>query len=66
MNNSKLFDKVESLQNLLASRATGGEACEVKYKTLRNELMDSLIIRDRLPRFVRTCFDLNQFWNDIK
>jgi len=66
MNNSKLFEKVESLQNLLISRATGGEAHDVQYKTLRNELMDDPIIRDRLPRFVRTCFDLNQFWNYIK
>jgi len=66
MNTSKLFEKVESLQNLLISRATGGEAHDAQYKTLRNELMDDPIIRDRLPRFVRTCFDLNQFWNYIK
>ncbi len=39
MNNSKLFEKVESLQNLLISRATGGEAHDVQYKTLRNELI---------------------------
>lgn len=66
MNNSKLFEKVESFQNLLISRATGGEAYDVQYKTFRNELMDDQIIRDKLPRFVKTCFDLNQFWNYIK
>jgi len=66
MNNSELFEKVESFQNLLISRATGGEAHDAQYKTLRNELMDDPNIRNRLPRFVRTCFDLDQFWNYIK
>lgn len=66
MNNFELFEKVESLKNFLISRATGGEAHDAQYKILRNELMDDPILRDRLPRFVRTCFDLNQFWNYIK
>jgi hypothetical protein len=66
MNKSELFEKVESLQNLLISRATGGEAHDAHYKTLRSELMDDPITKNRLPRFVRTCFDLNQFWNYIK
>jgi len=66
MNNSELFEKVESLQNLLISRATGGEAHDAQYRVYRDELMNDPILRDRLPRFVRTCFDLNQFWNYIK
>jgi hypothetical protein len=66
MNNSELFEKVESLQNLLISRATGGEAHEAQYKMLRSELMNDPLLMDKLPRFVRTCFDLNQFWNFIK
>ncbi|HHT9105618.1 MAG TPA: toll/interleukin-1 receptor domain-containing protein [Candidatus Wujingus californicus] len=66
MNNSDLFEKVESLQNLLISRATGGEAHEAQYKMLRSDLMNDSLLVDKLPRFVRTCFDLNQFWNFIK
>ena len=66
MDNSDLFEKVESLQNLLVSRATGGEADETRYKKLRSELIYDSFLKDNLPRFVRTCFDLNQFWNFIK
>jgi hypothetical protein len=66
MNNSELFEKVESLQNLLMSRATGGESHGAQYKMLRIELMNDSLLRDKLPRFLKTCFDLNQFWNFIK
>lgn len=66
MNDSSLFEKAESLQNLLISRATGGESHEAQYKLLRNELINDSILSEKLPRFVRTCFDLNQFWNFIK
>ncbi len=66
MNTSELFEEIEMLQNLLVSRATGGEAHDVQYKSLRGELVNDSFVRDRLPRFVRTCLDLNQFWNFIK
>ena len=62
----ELFEKVETLQNLLISRATGGEAHETEYKRLRKELINETFIAEKLPRFVRTCYDLNQFWNFIK
>jgi len=66
MKNFDLFEKVESLQNLLISRATGGDAHEAQYKMLRSELINDSVLKDKLPRFVRTCFDLNQFWNFIR
>jgi len=66
MKNSELFEKVESLQNLLISRATGGEAHDKIYKQLRQELLYDSYLKDKLPRFVRTCYDLDQFWNFIK
>jgi hypothetical protein len=66
MKNSDLFEKVETLQNLVVSRATSGEAHEEQYKELRAELINDSDLKDKLPRFVRTCFDLNQFWNFIK
>lgn len=66
MNKSDLFEEIESLQNLLISRATGGESHEAQYKILRSELMNDSLLRDKIPRFVRTCFDLNQSWNFIQ
>ncbi|MGA7563784.1 MAG: toll/interleukin-1 receptor domain-containing protein [Desulfobaccales bacterium] len=66
MNNTELFEKVESLQNLLISRATGGEAYDEQYKNLRNILLKNPLLGENLPRFVKTCFDLNQFWSFIK
>lgn len=66
MNSKELFEKVESLQNLLISRATGGEAYDAQYNNLRSVLINNPLLSDKLPRFVRTCFGLNQFWNFIK
>lgn len=66
MNTSELFEKVESLQNLLVSRATGGEAHNAQYKSLRSDLINDPLIREKLPSFVRTRFDLDQFWGFIK
>lgn len=62
----ELLEKVETLQNLLVSFATGGQANLEDYRLLRRELMDEPTIRDQLPRFVRTCRDLHQFWQFIK
>lgn len=64
--NEELLEKVETLQNLLVSYATGGTASDSDYKRLRSELLAESMIRDQLPRFVRTCRDLHQFWQFIK
>ena len=62
----ELFDKVEALQNLLVARATGGLGDNEEYKQLRAELLVEPILRDRLPHFLRTHRDLDQFWQYIK
>jgi hypothetical protein len=62
----ELFDKVEALQNLLVAHATGGVGDDEEYKQLRAELLAESILRDRLPRFLRTHRDLGQFWQYIK
>jgi len=62
----ELFEEVETLQNLLISRATGGEANDIEYKRIRRERINESFVAEKLPRFVRTCYDLNQFWNFIK
>lgn len=66
MKKSDRLEKMESLQNLLISAATGGESDGAQYKVLRSELMNDPFLKDKTPGFVRTCFDLNQFWNFIQ
>ncbi len=61
-----LIEKVESLQNMLIACATGGSGVVEEYARLRRELLNEVSINDRLPRFVKTCRDLTQFWNFIK
>ncbi len=62
-----LVAKVESLQNLLVSHATGGTGAEYgDYEQLRRELLNNPLIEPGLPRFVHTSRDLSQFWQFIK
>ena len=61
-----LSEKIEALRNILISYATGGHMSELEYKQLRNELLTDQSLTARLPRFVRTCSDLKQFWAFIK
>ena len=61
-----LLEKVESLQNLLLSHATGGHGENQDYIQLRLELLSEPDLKVRLPRFVATCRDLSQFWQFIK
>jgi DNA-binding MarR family transcriptional regulator len=63
---NELLEKLESLQNMLLSRATGGTPSDVDYKAIREELVSDPTIRPLLPRFVVTCRDLFQFWEFIK
>lgn len=61
-----LLDKVQALQNLLVSEATGASADGGEYFLLRKELLDNPLVGNLLPRFVRTCRDPAQFWQFIK
>ncbi len=51
---------------LLLSHATGGSASVVEYQSARNKLLSIARIKAKLPRFVHTCRDLDQFWAFIK
>ena len=62
----ELLTKVESLKNILISRATGGISEEHEYTELRRELLFNVRIEEKLPRFVRTCRNLSEFWGFIK
>lgn len=60
------FDRAVALQNLLIGRATGGSGDDNGYKLLRREFMADPALAPLLPRYVRTCRDLNAFWSEAK
>ena len=61
-----LLDKVELLQNQLIGQATSGGGSNEVYVRLRRELLADPTVGPKLPRYVRTCGDLGQFWQFIK
>jgi hypothetical protein len=63
---SPVLVAVESLQNIMVSRAEGGAGDPTAYKALRIELLGMPEIAARLPRWVTTCRDQHQFWTFIK
>lgn len=64
--NDQLLVNVETLQNLLVARATSGSGDFEGYAALREQLMSDRQVWEELPSFVKTCRDLNQFWNWVK
>lgn len=67
MHLSERSEKVDRFQELLVARATGSayDAHE-EYATLRGELMADTEIGSLVPKFVRTCRTLDQFWSFIQ
>jgi hypothetical protein len=64
--NAELLVKGETLQNTLISRATGKGADDDPYISLRRELIDYRNVNEKLPTFVKSCRDLDQFFDFIK
>lgn len=62
----ELYDQTESLQNLLVSRATGGSEDDAEYTRLRQVVLAQSTLEPYVPRFLRTCRNLAQFWQFIK
>jgi hypothetical protein len=63
---SETTERVEMIEGILTSRATGGAGDNGVYGLLRRELMADPIIRDLQLRFVRTYRSLDAFWPFIK
>lgn len=61
-----LLDKIDRLQVILVDYATGGAVDPEVYRSLREELLQEPDVSPLLPRFVRNCRDLPQFWAFIK
>ena len=62
----QLLEDIQSIKNILMARATGERADEGKYQRLRKQLTTNPLIQDKLPRFVRTCGSLHEFWTIIQ
>ena len=61
-----LLDHTETLQNLLISQATGGGEDDAEYIRLRQMVLSNSALDPLLPKFLRTCRNLAQFWQFIK
>ena len=57
----ELYEKVETLQNMLIAHATGSPGSDSDYRELRRELLMEEGVSDLLPTFVRTARNLDQF-----
>lgn len=61
-----ITEKVVALQNLLVAVATGSPGDNADYADLRQALLSCQQLEALTPSFVRTCRDLDQFWQFIK
>ena len=62
----ELLEQAETLQNLLVSQATGGAEDDGEYRELRQVFVSNPTLSPLLPRLVRTCRNLAQFWEFMK
>ena len=62
----ELLEQTESLQNILVSQATGGGEDDAEYTRLRQVVLSQAPLEPFIPRFLRTCRNLVQFWQFIK
>lgn len=66
MDRQFLLEQTESMQNMMVSRATGGDATDLEYAKARDALLDELSIAQHVPQMVKTCRSPSQFWSFIK
>lgn len=66
LNNLSLIEKVRTLQNMLISRATGGNMDNEEYQLLRRAILNDSTISEYIPSFIKNIRDENQFWQMIK
>jgi hypothetical protein len=66
MNRAEILEKVETFINILLSYATGPTKHPEEYISLREQLLKEPSIQSMLPRFVKTCLDIDQFFSSYK
>ena len=66
--NQDLIDDIEILKNILVTRATtwGNDDDKEEYKSLRIKLINNTDIKEHLPKFIKSCRNLDEFWGFIK
>src|ERR1035438_10634872 len=57
---------LRKIQDILVSRAVNKHASDNVYQMLRAQLLSDPSTRRSLPRFVRDCSDLDEFWGFIQ
>ena len=60
------LERIEILKTLLVSCATGGSRDSVEYSEIRLEALGATEIVGKLPRFIKTCRNLDEFWDFIQ
>jgi uncharacterized protein YfkK (UPF0435 family) len=61
------LEKAEMLKNMVTSCATGGSRDDSStYGSIRFQFLRDPKIGEKLPRFVKTCRNLTEFWDFIK
>ena len=63
---SQVLEKSVLLKNIMVARATGTVQTDDEYGKLRFELMKHALTKDRIPKCVRTCRGLGEFWGYIQ
>lgn len=63
---SETLDTVEMFQNLLVHVATGGVAPDPDYKAGRSFVLEHAEFAHLVPRFVKTCRSVGEYWQFIK
>lgn len=58
--------KVMKLEDILKARATHEGFDNDNYKIIREDLLKYPLLKPRLPVFIESCEDLDQFWRFIK
>lgn len=59
-------EKATYLQNMLIARATGNDADDSHYQSIRNYFLAHPVYSKDLPSWLKTNRDLSQFWQFIK
>ncbi|MDA7746015.1 abortive infection family protein [Psychromonas sp.] len=60
------FDRVEYLQSLVLTKATGGEVDDNHYKEMRQHLIANPNYSELIPRWLKKNRNIDQFWLFIK
>ena len=61
------FERVQRIKEILVLYAKGDKTdTRDEYKSFRREVLADPFLKSRLPKFVRDCSDLGEFWAFIK